>query len=156
MNIRYFLFTITLVFFAQPNQLKAADSEGLWGTDGRAEISNVRAFLREVDRAMSMAGEGEYGEISDSDMYRLEEAGRTIRGVLAGRSSVNGLDRSQVEVVTNAREAIGSVLRIAEKDREICLPAMITGSRIARPECLTLKEREDRAYYERERRWPPI
>ena len=133
----------------------AAAAEGNWGAGGDSQIDNVWAFLREVDRTLLMAREGEYGEISEGDQYRVEEAGRTIRSLLSGRSSSANLDSADRSALADAREVIGSVLRTADKEREVCIKVPITGSRIHRPECLTVEEREDRAFYERERRWPP-
>jgi len=155
MNIRYLLFSTALVLSAQPSLAVADDGGSTWGAGGSAQISDVWEFLREVDRTILMAEEGQYGKVSDEDLYRVVEAGRTIKGLLAGRGSADRLDGAQKQALMNARELIGTVLRSADKDREVCLPAMITGSRLPREECMTVQEREERAYIQRERRWPP-
>lgn len=154
MNTRTILISIAMALVAVPESALADNHGKLWGADGHEQITNVWAFEREVDRTLLMANDGEYGDISDADRYRVEEAGRTIKAILSGRSS-NSLSSNERAALADARMVIGSVLQTADKDREVCLPAMITGSRIPRPECLTVEEREDRAYYERERRWPP-
>ncbi len=154
MNIRLWLLVGAMVIGTQSATVLAASAGDIWGADGQSEVSNVWAFLREVDRTMLLAEEGGYGEISDEDQYRVSEAGRTIRTLLGGRTSTGHLDGSQRQALNDARRVIGTVLRSADKEREVCLPAMITGSRLPREECLTVEEREDRAYYQRERRWP--
>ncbi len=139
---------IVIAIVALPFNALAAE-----GANG--QVDNVWAFLRQVDRTLLMAKEGEYGEISEDQQYRVEEAGRTIKALLSGRRSSASLSGSEQAELGAARATIASVLQTADKDREVCIDVPITGSRIYREECLTIEEREERAYYQRERRWPP-
>lgn len=114
--------------------------------DARAErIHDAPAFLREVEAAVEMARDGDYGRLKRGGLARVERARDVIVGLLDGRASAMELEPDDRIALFNAQEAITAELNNDDKGRKVCKREPVLGSRLPKTECLTVGERERRA-----------
>lgn len=114
------------------------------------QLSNAEAFLREVRDTVDLARAGEYGKIKADDLSRLDQARKRINELLEGHEHARQLSADERIELFNAQELITSIVRNDEKSRRVCTKVRGTGTRIARSECLTVAQREQRAKATRE------
>ncbi|MCB1642431.1 MAG: hypothetical protein KDI37_11915 [Xanthomonadales bacterium] len=113
-------------------------------------LSSAAAFLREVRDTVELARAGEYGKIKPADLGRLDEARSRITELLEGHEHARQLSAEERIELFNAQELITSIVRNDDKSRRVCTKVHGTGTRIARSECLTVAQREQRAQETRE------
>lgn len=108
-------------------------------------ISDAESFIQEVDDALDLARRGEYGKIKSADMSTLSDSRDRMAALLDGRATARELLPDQRIELYNAQEAITAILRSDDKNRRVCKRVHSTGTRLAKAECLTVAEREQRA-----------
>lgn len=107
--------------------------------------TEVEAVLEEVDLALEMAQEGEYGRVKRRDMEKLESAHAIVTRNLEGIERLDQLAASARADVDGARAEIAEVLQLNDPNRKICRRVAATGTRLGQMECLTLAQRQLRA-----------
>ena len=107
--------------------------------------TNLAKYIGEIDRAIAMAKEGQYGKLQRGSEARLTEARQVIGNLLQNVSDPRELKPEQRIALFNAHEEINAIINKQDKGRVVCTRERKTGSRLATTECLTVGEREERA-----------
>jgi hypothetical protein len=102
-------------------------------------------YLRSFDEKLTLAHAGEYGRLSKPRLAQLQRSRDRLAKLLEGYSSSEDLSESQRVAVFNEREQFAKTLRERDKDRIVCKRAATTGTRLAKTECMTVAQREERA-----------
>jgi hypothetical protein len=154
MKIRNLLVASVLVFPALAlgavGERDKSQSLGERAQNNAERITDADAFVLEIDEALELAREGEYGRLKRGTMTRLENARDTIAGLLEGHASAMELPPQERIDLYNAQEQITAALNNDNKGRMVCKREATTGSRLAKTECMTVAEREARARVARE------
>ena len=106
---------------------------------------NLAKYIGEIDRAIAMAKEGQYGKLQRGSEARLTEARQVIGNLLQNVSDPRELKPEQRIALFNAHEEINAIINKQDKGRVVCTRERKTGSRLSTTECLTVGEREERA-----------
>lgn len=107
--------------------------------------SEVEAVIEEVDLALEMAQDGEYGRVKRRDMQKIESAHAVVTRNLEGVQRLDQLAAAARAEVDAARSDIAEVLQLNDPDRKICRRVAATGTRLGQMECMTLAQRQLRA-----------
>jgi hypothetical protein len=152
MNFRALLLLPILLLVAGAASAASKDTRDLSArANARAESGfNVERFIEETNTAVDLAAQGGYGPLRRGQMDRLEDSRNTIVRLLDGRSSAVELGPEARLELYNAQETITAILRNEDKDRVVCTKGSVTGTRLAKTECMTVAERELRARIARE------
>lgn len=110
-----------------------------------AEASEAAAMIEEVELSMSLARDGQFGNIKSRDMEKLENAYAFIVETLGQVDSVSELNPQQSQSLELARSQFDGILRVDDEDRKVCKRVSTTGTRLGALECLTVAERRARA-----------
>ena len=114
-----------------------------------AQVERISAdlskYIGEIDRAIAMAKEGQYGKLQRGSEARLTAARATIGDLLQNVSNPRDLPPDQRIALFNAHEEINSIINKQDKNRVVCTRERKTGSRLSTTECMTVGEREERA-----------
>jgi hypothetical protein len=107
-------------------------------------IADIDDFVAQQQAIRAdMAGSKKFKHVADFDKRQLYTAQDEIFALLAGRSSTDELDSTQLVALYNAQEVVNSVLAEAELDRPVCERQTVLGSRRIQTVCLTVRERRD-------------
>jgi hypothetical protein len=106
---------------------------------------DLAKYIGEIDRAIAMAKEGQYGKLARGSEARLTEARQVIGNLLQNVSDPRELKPDQRIALFNAHEEINAIINKQDKSRVVCTRERKTGSRLSTTECLTVGEREERA-----------
>jgi hypothetical protein len=106
---------------------------------------DLAKYIGEIDRAIAMAKEGQYGKLQRGSEARLTNARQVIGDLLQNVSNPRELQPEQRIALFNAHQEINSIINKQDKARVVCTRERKTGSRLATTECLTVGEREERA-----------
>ena len=112
---------------------------------GAERIHDAPAFILEVENAVELARDGEYGRLKRGGLLRVERARDVIVRLLEGRSSATELEPDDRIALFNAQEVITAELNNDDKSRKVCKREPVIGTRLPKTECLTVAEREARA-----------
>jgi hypothetical protein len=107
--------------------------------------TNLAKYVAEIDRAIAMAKDGQYGKLQRGSEARLVSARQAIGDLLRDVSDPRQLPPEKRLELFNAHEEIASIIKHQDKGRVVCTRERKTGSRLATNECLTVGEREERA-----------
>lgn len=110
-----------------------------------APKSRSEVVIEEADLTLEMAREGQYGRISRKDMAELAEAHGAVKQLLDGHDAPADLDNDDRIALFNAQQKITAIVGNDDKNRKICKRVVVTGSRVAAVECMTVAQREARA-----------
>jgi hypothetical protein len=113
-------------------------------------MTKSEVIIDQADLTLEMARDGEFGRIRDNELRELQDARDTIVGLLAEVSDPNDLDPDQRVDLFNAQTRITAIVKNDDKDRKVCRRVVVTGSRVAATECLTVAQREQRRRAARE------
>jgi hypothetical protein len=115
--------------------------------DAQAEriADDTGRYLDELDQAIKLANDGQYGRLPRGSGGRLAEARQTIGNLLKDGVDPRSLKPEQRIELFNAHQTIESIIKKNDKDRIVCTRETNTGSRVSTTECLTVGEREERA-----------
>lgn len=113
-------------------------------------VSDVDAFLAELDDSLRLARTGGYGRVRRGDINRLEFARNRIVTLLKGHANASELSPENQVALYENREMIARILRSDNKNRIVCKRETKLGTRLPTTECLTLGQREERARAARE------
>jgi hypothetical protein len=107
--------------------------------------TNLAKYIGEIDRAIAMAKDGQYGKLQRGSEARLSNARQTIGDLLHDVSDPRQLSPDQRIELFNAHQEIASIINHQDKSRVVCTRERKTGSRLSTTECMTVGEREERA-----------
>ncbi len=132
---------------AQANLVVSADQPSLEerANARAAGITDAQLFLEEIDQTLSLAMAGDYGRLKRGDITRMNKARDVIADLLEGHGTALELPPEERIELYNAQELLTATIRSDEKDRKVCKIEAVTGSRLAKTECMTVAEREERA-----------
>jgi hypothetical protein len=135
---------LSSVAFAQDPPAVSPDTAK---ADAQAErIANDTAkYLAELDESIKLAREGQYGKLPRGSGDRLAALRLNIGELLRGDVDPRTLPQEQRLALFNAHQEIESIIKKDDKSRMVCTREADTGSRIAKTECMTVGEREERA-----------
>jgi hypothetical protein len=153
MNKRTSLATALMfaVAFAGPVFGYAQQSPSDPATAARADAqvekiaTNLAKYIGEIDRAIAMAKDGQYGKLQRGSEARLAAARQTIGDLLHDVSDPRQLAPDKRIELFNAHQEIASIINHQDKGRVVCTRERKTGSRLSTTECMTVGEREERA-----------
>jgi hypothetical protein len=153
MNKRTTLATALLlaVAFAAPafayTEQAPAQADPTAQADAQMEkiATDLAKYIGEIDRAIAMAKEGQYGKLQRGSEARLKAARETIGRLLKDTNDPRTLPAEQRIELFNAHQEIASIINHQDKNRVVCTRERKTGSRLATTECMTVGEREERA-----------
>ncbi|MGQ0799059.1 MAG: hypothetical protein ACT4NL_02970 [Pseudomarimonas sp.] len=115
-----------------------------------AGITDAEAFVQEIDQTLELARAGDYGRLKRGDISRMNRARDVIAELLEGHGSALELPPEERIDLYNAQETLTAAIRNDDKNRKVCKLEAVTGSRLAKTECMTVAEREERALRARE------
>ncbi len=115
-----------------------------------AGITDAQRFLEEIDQTLTLAMAGDYGRMKRGDITRMNKARDVIADLLEGHGTALELPPEERIDLYNAQEMLTAAIRNDDKDRKVCKLEAVTGSRLAKTECMTVAEREERALRARE------
>lgn len=107
--------------------------------------STAAQIVAEVDLALAMAQQGQYGRIRPRDLDRLQESATEIFDLLDSVSAPAELPAAQRKQLALAYADFTEILRPEDEERRICRRIEVTGTRLGGVECMTLGERKARA-----------
>ena len=142
------LFVSTLLAFAlAAPAIALEDPSVVQRADATVEriSGDLAKYIGEIDRAIAMAKEGQYGKLKRGSEARLTEARQVIGNLLQNVSDPRELKPEQRIALFNAHEEINAIINKQDKGRVVCTRERKTGSRLSTTECLTVGEREERA-----------
>ena len=115
--------------------------------DAQAEAisGDTDKYLQELDRAIHLAKEGQYGKLPRGASERLATLRMTIGDLLAGGVDPRTLPPDQRLALFNAHEEIEGIIKKNDKSRMVCTREAEIGSRVTKTSCMTVGEREERA-----------
>jgi hypothetical protein len=145
----HFLLLLVLLFVAADATARATEPAQPTPTPERA-MTKAEVIIDQADVTLEMARDGEFGRIRDNELRELQDARDTIVGLLAEVSDPDDLDSDQRVDLFNARTRITAIVKNDDKDRKVCRRVVVTGSRVAATECLTVAQREQRRRAARE------
>jgi len=102
-------------------------------------------YLDELDRAIGLAREGQYGKLPKGAADRLTTLRMTIGDLLADGVDPRTLDPDKRLALFNAHEEIEAIIKKNDKSRMVCTRDSEAGTRITKTNCMTVGEREERA-----------
>jgi hypothetical protein len=140
---------LILVSAAPPVYARATESAQPTPTPQRP-LTEAEVIIDHADLTLEMARDGEFGRIRDHQLRELQDARDTIVALLAEVGDPRELDADQRVELFNAQTRISAIVRNDNKDRKVCRRVMVTGSRVAATECLTVAQREQRRRAARE------
>jgi hypothetical protein len=115
--------------------------------DAQAEeiSSDTDKYLAELDDAIKLAKQGQYGKLPRGSSDRLDALRGTIGELLAGGQDPRALAPDQRLALFNAHQEIESIIKKNDKSRMVCTRETEVGSRVAKTSCMSIGEREERA-----------
>jgi hypothetical protein len=148
MNKRVVLVTILMLAscVAQARITAAEESSSLLDRANRnaEKITAADDFIFEIDDALDMARDGQYGRLTRGELTRITTARDTIARLLEGHDNAMELPPQERIELYNAQELITATINNDDKSRIVCLREARLGSRLSTTECLTVAEREIR------------
>ena len=148
MTIRFAAVLLTLAF-ATPALADDPPAEAPVAERADAQAARIAddtgRYLEELDHAIKLANDGQYGKLPRGSGDRLAGARQTIGGLLKDGVDPRSLQPEQRIELFNAHQTIESIIKKNDKDRVVCTRETQIGSRVATTECLTVGEREERA-----------
>lgn len=147
--MRAFASLLAISLLSVAGSLAASESPAAPAVEATA-LSEAETVVAEVELAVQMAQDGQYGRIKPRDMATLERAQDQVIELLSQVDTLAELGPEQRSLVADARTQIGSILNVEDKDRRVCKRVSATGTRLGAMECLTVAERELRARASRE------
>ncbi len=106
---------------------------------------DLNGIIAETRLAVDLANAGQYGSLSRRQLQIVDSALSTIEELAAGKLDLTELSANERGAFDDARERIDLILRVRNKNRVICQRDVKTGTRLAKVECLTVGQREERA-----------
>jgi hypothetical protein len=136
-----------IAFDASAIAQDSAQSDKSARADAQVEkiATNLAKYIGEIDRAIAMAREGQYGKLQRGSEERLVNAREKIGALLHDVSDPRELSPDKRIELFNAHEEIASIINHQDKGRVVCTRERKTGSRLSTTECMTVGEREERA-----------
>lgn len=115
--------------------------------DAQAEriASDTEKYLAELDTAIALANDGQYGKLRRGSSERLASARQTIGNLLKGNVDPRTLSPEQRLALFNAHQEIESIIKKDDKSRMVCTRESQIGTRMATTSCMTVGEREELA-----------
>ncbi len=113
--------------------------------DAQAEriSSDTEKYLAELDAAITLANDGQYGKLRRGSSERLASSRQTIGNLLKGNVDPRTLAPEDRLALFNAHQEIESIIRKDDKSRMVCTRESQIGSRVATTSCMTVGEREE-------------
>lgn len=110
------------------------------------QIKDAKQYLADIDHALAMAANGDYGRLQRGWQDKVKVARDRIANLLDGHATALELPPQEQSEIRAAQDEINSVLNSQDKGRMVCRKVLQTGSRLSKAtECLTVAEREMRA-----------
>lgn len=106
---------------------------------------DLNEVIAETRVSVDLANAGQYGSLSRRQLQMVNAALVKIEDLAAGKIQVSELSSSERDDLDDARTRIDQILRARNKNRIVCQRDVKTGTRLAKVECLTVGQREERA-----------
>jgi len=113
-------------------------------------LSDPNAHIAKLDEQVRLAREGEYGPMNRARLAQLQTSRNKIERILRGKISGKELPMTEQLKVFTQQQRFTAALENANKDRIVCKRVAATGTRLAKAQCMTLAQREERARVARE------
>jgi hypothetical protein len=131
--------------FAQDPPVDTRPVEERADAQAEAISGDTGKYLAELDRAIRLAKEGQYGKLPKGATERLTTLRMTIGDLLAGGVDPRTLSPDQRLALFNSHQEIEAILKKNDKSRMVCTREAEIGSRVTKTSCMTVGEREERA-----------
>jgi hypothetical protein len=150
MTIRHLMLVALLFATTEALAVATEPTQAQSPAPNEKSLTKSEVIIDQADLTLEMARDGEFGRIRDNELRELQDARDTIVGLLAEVSDPDDLDPDQRVDLFNAQTRITAIVKNDNKDRKVCRRVMVTGSRVAATECLTVAQREQRRRAARE------
>lgn len=108
-------------------------------------VTDAKEYMARINNTLELASKGEYGQLKRGSESKMRAARDRIAELLHGHATTTEVQGEDRVALVNAEEVIKSVIRNDDKDRIVCTHVAGTGSRLAKKECMSIAEREERA-----------
>lgn len=126
-------------------ELAAAGSQQAQIAEAPPEPSEAEARIEELELSMTLARDGQLGQIKSREMQKLENAYAFMLELLGQVDSISQLSPQQRQSLELAQSQFDDIVRADDEDRRICKRVASTGTRLGALECLTVAQRRARA-----------
>lgn len=108
-------------------------------------IVSAREYLEYLDEVREGLKDGKPKPLSDREQGMFDEALQSIRGLLAGKESIEDLSSDEAVALFNSQETIKAVLSGQEEERLLCAREHRVGTNFRQKRCVTLDtQRQER------------
>jgi hypothetical protein len=120
-------------------------SSQAWATTEIGPNDTLDQIVGNADVALELARSGQYGPLSTRNIKLANAAHEKILEITAGKASLDELSADERASLAQARERLDQALRVKNRNRIVCIKQAKLGTRVAREECLSIAQREQRA-----------